>query len=253
MNDLPGLFVVGTDTGVGKTRVASRIARSWAGAGRRVGVLKPVATGAEVRDGRWISEDAEALRAAIGPAPLDRVCPLLYEEPLAPPVAARRAGAPLLWDELARAVLGSLEWWSTRAEVMVVEGVGGLLCPIAEGATVADMAIALDYPLLVVAHRGLGTINHTLMTVEAARSRGLRVAGVLLNGARPTADPVAEATNAEELSRRLGGVAILGEWPHRPGEASPILPGPVDAGVLTWYALAMMSRTGDPRRAWRID
>jgi dethiobiotin synthetase len=136
---------------------------------------------------------------------------------------------------------------------MVVEGVGGLLCPIAEGATVADLAIALDYPLLVVAHRGLGTINHTLMTVEAARTRGLRVAGLLLNGARPTTDPIAESTNAEELSRRLPGVAILGEWPHRPDATAFDLPAPVVAEVATWYPLAMTPRSRDHARAWRID
>lgn len=252
MTTLPGLFVVGTDTGVGKTRVASTIARVWAGSGRRVGVLKPAATGAVLRDGAWASEDADALIAAIGGGVTpDRVAPFLYEEPLAPPVAARRAGSPLAWDEVARAVAGALAWWAERAEVMVVEGVGGLLCPLAEGATIADLAVALDYPLLVVARRGLGTINHTLLTVEAARARGLRVAGVLLNGDRPTADPIAEATNADELSRRLGGVAILGEWPHEKApDAEP--PAAVAAEVATWYDRAMTSRLLDSAHAWPV-
>jgi dethiobiotin synthetase len=96
---------------------------------------------------------------------------------------------------------------------MVVEGVGGLLCPLAEGATVADLAIALDFPLIVVARRGLGTLNHTLLTVEAARCRGLRMAGVVLNGAEPTVDPIAEQTNPSELSRRLGEVPLLADLP----------------------------------------
>ena len=237
---LPGLFVVGTDTGVGKTRAAARIARTWALAGHRVGVLKPVSSGAEAREGRLASPDAEILMAAIGGGiPADRVAPLVYEEPLAPPVAARRLGRPLLPDEVIRAVSDSLTWWSERAEAMVVEGVGGLLCPVAEGWTVADLATWLDYPLLIVAHRGLGTLNHTLLTVEAARSRSLRVAGVVLNGSWPTVDPVAEATNAGELARRLGGVAILAEWGHDPDPE----PGPVAPEAGGWYDLAKLPRS----------
>jgi dethiobiotin synthetase len=219
---LPGLFVVGTDTGVGKTHVASAIARSWSSAGHRVGVLKPVASGAEIADNFWFSSDARHMADAIGGGvSLDRISPILLEEPLAPPVAARRSGKLLLMVEVLLQVAKSLDWWSDRAEVMVVEGVGGLLCPLAEETTVADLAIALDYPLLIVAHRGLGTLNHTLLTVEAARSRGLRIAGVILNGARPTTDPIAEATNAEELAARLGEVAILAEWPHNDGFPHP--------------------------------
>ncbi len=137
------------------------------------------------------------------------------------------------------AVTESLAWWEERAEVMVVEGVGGLLCPLAEGATVADLAVLLDYPLLIVARRGLGTLNHTLLTVEAARLRSLRVAGVVLNGSSPTTDPVAEATNAEELAHRLGGVAILDVWEY--GDASNHARVAPEAGG--WYDLAMAPRS----------
>ena len=236
---LPGLFVVGTDTGVGKTFVASAIARTWRAQGRRVGVLKPAASGALWREGRLWSEDAGALIEAIGGgvAP-ERVAPMVFEEPLAPPVAARRLGTPLDFGRVVESTRSCLDWWADHAEVMVVEGVGGLLCPLAEGATVADLAIALDYPILIVAHRGLGTLNHTMMTVEAALARSLRIAGVILNGARPTVDPVAEGSNAGELARRLGGVALLAEWAHR---------GPEDLGEVApeaggWYDLAKPSR-----------
>ncbi len=240
MTRLPGLFVVGTDTGVGKTRVASAIARTWTLAGRRVGVLKPVASGATAWEGKLVSDDAARLIEAIGEdVDPTRVAPILFEEPLAPPVAARRLGEPLTMASVLEAVADCLAWWESRAEVLLIEGVGGLLCPLAEGATVADLAIALDLPLLVVAHRSLGTLNHTLMTVEAARSRSLRVAGVVLNGARPTVDPVAEESNAEELARRLGGVAILAEWPH---DAGPDLPDVApEAGG--WYDLAKSPRS----------
>ncbi len=160
---LPGLFVVGTDTGVGKTAVASAIARVLTGQGRRVGVLKPVATGAVREAAGWRSEDAEALIAAVGGnVPRERVAPLIFEPPLAPPVAARiEEGRPLEMSRVLDTVREALAWWSDRAELMVVEGVGGLLCPLAERTTVADLAVALDYPLLVVARRGLGTLNHT--------------------------------------------------------------------------------------------
>ena len=232
---IPGLFVVGTDTGVGKTFVASAVARAWTLAGRRVGVLKPVASGAGPREGRLVSDDAESLiRAVGGGIPHDRVAPIVFEEPLAPPVAARRRGESLAMGEVWRAARESLAWWEVRADRMVVEGVGGLLCPLAEGATIADLAVLLDYPLLIVAHRGLGTLNHTLLTVEAARSRSIRIAGVVLNGARPSADPIAEASNAEELAIRPGrcrGPGGLAAWrPPRTLDGRPRGRGLVRSG-----------------------
>ncbi|WP_406693438.1 dethiobiotin synthase [Singulisphaera sp. Ch08] len=213
----PGLFVVGTDTGVGKTRVAAAIARILTGQGRRVGVLKPVATGAVRRGEGWECEDGEALiRAVGGSIPLERVVPLVFEEPLAPSVAARRLGTPLSPDKVLQGVRDALGWWSERADVMVVEGVGGFLAPLADRMTVADLAKALDYPLLIVARRGLGTLNHTLMTVECAQRRGLRVAGIVLNRSEPGVEgaDLAEATNAEELARHVGPIGILGELPY---------------------------------------
>src|SRR5262249_43300602 len=120
----------------------------------------------------WHCADAEALLEAIGGGvALERVTPILFEEPLAPSVAARRQGRPLEPTVVLDAVREALAWWAGRADVMVVEGIGGLLCPLAEGTTVADLAVALDYPLVIVARRGLGTLNHTLLTAEAARLR----------------------------------------------------------------------------------
>ncbi|QDV36109.1 dethiobiotin synthase [Tautonia plasticadhaerens] len=241
MAGLRGLFVTGTDTGVGKTRVASAIASALSASGVRVGVLKPAATGAERVDGAWRSGDAEALIAAIGrDVPIDRVAPILLEAPLAPPVAARLAGAPLGFPRVLESSRSAIGWWAGPggAELMVVEGVGGLLCPMAEGATVADLAVALDFPLVVVARRGLGTLNHTLLTVEAARGRGLRLAGVVLNGSEPTADPLAERTNPAELSRWLGEVPLLADLPFSPDLAA------LRAGMsdLDWYGRAAPSR-----------
>ncbi|HEU5115251.1 MAG TPA: dethiobiotin synthase, partial [Isosphaeraceae bacterium] len=184
--------------------------------GQRVAVLKPVATGARRVGETWQSDDADRLIAAAqppsaDPIPLERVAPFLFEEPLAPSLAARRAGHPLTLDMLRKRTLDNLAWWSDHADLAVVEGVGGLLCPLAEDGTVLDLAEALDYPLLVVARFALGTLNHTLMTVRLAQERGLRVCGVLLNQTDTTPPGVAGQTASEELSRFLGQVPILGE------------------------------------------
>jgi dethiobiotin synthetase len=243
---LPGLFVVGTDTGVGKTRVASGIARCLAREGRRVGVLKPVATG--VPAGARGGEDAAALiEAAGGSIAPEQVVPLAFAAPLAPVVAARLAGRRLGWPDVEHAVDTALDWWADRADVMVVEGIGGLLTPLAEGSTLADLAIWLDYPLVVVARRGLGTLNHTLLTTEAALHRGLRIAGLVLNSASRAgnADAVlAEETAAFELACRLDGIAILGEVPFLngsdPAEAEAIL------GAIDWSGRALCPRYVPP-------
>lgn len=241
---LPGLFVVGTDTGVGKTRVAAAIAWALQREGRRVGVLKPVATGAtRTPDGGWWCGDAERLVEAIdNDVPRERVAPIVFEEPLAPSVAARRSGSPLLQETVQHAVADALAWWADRAEVMVVEGIGGLLCPLAEGTTVADLAVGLDFPLVIVARRGLGTLNHTLLTVEAARHRSLRVAGLVLNSPTTEANDAAEATCAGELARRLEGMPVLAELIHdaNDGLRDPLI-------FVDWY-----QRARPPRIAvWR--
>jgi len=217
---LPGIFVVGTDTGVGKTQVAAGIARVLANQGHRVGALKPIATGARREGESWVSDDADALLRAIGnPVPPRRVAPLLYEEPLTPSVAARRCGTPLLPEQVFEETRQALLWWSAQADLMVVEGIGGVLTPLAEGMTLLDLAERLDYPLLIVARRGLGTLNHTLLTLEAVRRRGLRVAGILLNQAEPIdGDGLAESTNADELARFVGATPILGELPFEGDE-----------------------------------
>ncbi|RUL87314.1 dethiobiotin synthase [Tautonia sociabilis] len=248
MTGLRGLFVTGTDTGVGKTRVAAAIASVLANRGVRVGVLKPVATGAEPVGDGWRAEDAELLISAIGGrVPSDRVCPIAFQPPLAPPVAARLSGEPLGFDRVLAETRTALDWWAGPggAELVVVEGVGGLLCPLAEGATVADLAVSLDFPVLVVARRGLGTLNHTLLTVEAARRRGLRLAGVVLNGSEPTVDPLAERTNPGELARWLGDVPLLADLPHGAGLAA-LLGGMID---LDWNGRALTPRiVGIPDR-----
>lgn len=239
MRTPPGLFVTGTDTAVGKTEVAAAVAALLHRQGRRVGVLKPVATGAARVGPDLRADDTDRLIAAVGGGiPPGRVTPLVYAEPLAPSLAARRTGRPLVFAEVLGATLEALgEWALAGVEVVVVEGVGGLLCPLADDATVADLALALDYPLVVVARRGLGTLNHTILTVEAARRRGLRVAGLVLNTPEETPETVAGATAAAELSRSLPGLAVLADRPFLPPGA---LSDPLVA--VDWYGRAALPR-----------
>lgn len=206
-----GLFITGTDTGVGKTFVTAWMARELAAQGVPVGAYKPACSGAETAaDGSAVWPDVAALSAALTHGfPSERICPQRFRAPLAPPVAARQEGG-----EVDAALLrAGAAWWEDRVEVLLVEGVGGLLCPLTDHETVADLAGDLGFPLLIVARLGLGTINHTLLTIEAARSRGLAVAGVLLNECEPAADDPAAASNPGELVPRCP-VPVLGVLRH---------------------------------------
>ena len=198
----PGYFVTGTDTGVGKTWVACGLARLARAKGLRVGVLKPAESG----DGG----DARALiRAADSSLPLAAVRPYAFRRPLAPAVAAAAEGRRVRLAVVKRAFAAVRQ----ASDFTLVEGAGGLLVPYAPGIDGAGLAKALGLPLLLVARAGLGTINHSLLTLEAARTRGLRVAAVVLNGRRVAGDP-SPATNAEQI-RRLGRVRVLGPLPWR--------------------------------------
>ena len=205
-----GLFIVGTDTQVGKTYVTAGIARALRAAGRPVRVCKPVATGAEVIDGRLLAEDTRLLAAAAGDDNYEAITPWSFPEPVAPPVAARRHGVELTLDALEAAVRRR----SDPGAMLLVEGVGGLLCPLTDRETVADLAIRLKMPLVVVTRRSLGTLNHTLLTLEAAAQRRLPVFGVVVNEVTPP-DSLAEETNVAELRRRIKE-PILAVVPHRP-------------------------------------
>jgi len=196
----PGLFISGTDTGVGKTWVACRLAEWGKAQGWRVGVLKPAESGG--------GGDARALIRASGRRlPLDLVRPYSFKRPLAPAVAAEAEGRRVRLGPIRKAlveVAGQSDW-------TLVEGAGGLLVPYAPGLDGAGLAARLGLPVLLVARAGLGTINHSLLSVEAARRRGLRVLGVLLNGKAPAGD-LSVVTNAAQIAR-LGRVKVWGPPP----------------------------------------
>ena len=192
---MAGLFITGTDTGVGKTFVARGIVSALRAQGRRVGVMKPVETGC----GGGLTRrpaDALALRSAAGSkVSLDHICPYRLDAPLAPDVAARLENVRI--DP--QVILAAFRVIDADHDLTLVEGAGGLLVPIVDRYSIADLARDLDLPLLVVVDSKLGAINHTLLTLEAAAARGLAVRGYVLNHAG-AADKAA-ATNASVLAR----------------------------------------------------
>ncbi len=200
-----GLFVTATDTGVGKTEVACALLRAARAAGVDAVGMKPAQSGATAGE----ASDAERLAEASGNVePIEAICPYALRAPLAPAVAARREGVAI---SLAR-ILDAARALAARHAALLVEGAGGLLVPLTERETYADLAAALGLPVLVVARAGLGTVNHTALTVEALRRRGLAIAGIVLNRAAPEDDP-SVPHNAAEIAR-LTGVAPAALLPH---------------------------------------
>jgi dethiobiotin synthetase len=192
-------LVTGTDTAVGKTVVAAALVLALRKRGTAVG-FKPMESGVEAG---VIADSALLARASGADDPSARPLASLAE-PLAPAVAAERAGRsvdPRLIESRVRAL-------QARHQAVVVEGAGGAAVPLAWGYTVIDLAAACGLRAVVVARPGLGTLNHVWLTVEALRARGITVAAVVLNGAGPTPD-LAEETNPAALARMLAGVTCL--------------------------------------------
>jgi dethiobiotin synthetase len=192
---LHGCFVTGTDTGAGKTVVAAAIAAALRADGVRVAAFKPVVTGLAEPTGAWPA-DHELLAAATGVHPRD-VCAATFEPPVSPHLAAELAGEELALDALAAAARAA----AGDADALVVEGVGGLLVPLSADHDVRDLAVALGLPLVVAARPGLGTINHSLLTIEAARAAGLDIRAVVLTPWRREPS-VMERSNRETIARR---------------------------------------------------
>jgi dethiobiotin synthetase len=197
-----GLLVTATDTDVGKTILSAALLAAISAAGEQVRAHKPVVTGLEEPADLW-PPDHELLASAAGMAPED-VAPLRYGPVVSPHLAAALAGElidPL--DLVTRARQAGDEQTS-----LIVEGVGGLLAPLADGYTVCDFAVALELPLLIAARPSLGTINHTLLTLQAARTAGLDVRAVVLTP-WPEQPSVLERYNRETIAR-LGEVEVAG-------------------------------------------
>jgi dethiobiotin synthetase len=205
---MAGLFVTGTDTGVGKTLVAAGLLAAYARQGLRVIGMKPVAAGMERRGEEWVNEDVVWLsQAASLEAPLDWINPYRFVEAVAPHLAAREAGVALDIKHIA-ACFAQL---AARADVVVVEGAGGFLVPLDARATFADLAKRLDLPVVLVVGMRLGCLNHALLTAEAVERRGLTLAGWVANRIDPHMARFEE--NLAALKERLPG-RLLGVLPH---------------------------------------
>ncbi len=199
-----GLFVTGTDTGVGKTILSAALLAAMSAAGEPVRAHKPVVTGLDEPPGEHWPPDHVLLAAAAAGMTPEEVSPLRYGPAVSPHLAARLAGEQIDPEDLVsrarRAGEGDVS--------LIVEGVGGLLTPLADDYAVRDLAVALGLPVLIAARPGLGTINHTLLTLEAARTVGLDVRAVVLTP-WPTEPSVLERSNRETIAR-LGNVEVAG-------------------------------------------
>ena len=203
--EMPGLFITGTDTGVGKTLIAGAIARILTEQGLKVGAFKPVATGCRHSREGLVSSDAEFLACCADcDYPLSVVNPVRYVTPAAPLVSADAERREMNFEE----IISSYNYICQNCQVVIVEGIGGIRVPIAENIDVLDMAAALGLPVVIVSRPGLGTINHTLLTIDAIRSKNLSVAGVVINGCNASKENLAEAT-APQVIARCGNVSIL--------------------------------------------
>lgn len=203
-SDFPkhGIFVTGTNTEVGKTYVSCLIARWLLQQGLRVGVYKPVASGAVQKEDHWISEDAESLWLAAGrPLTLEDVCPQIFKASLAPNIAAREEDRTV--D--AKLLRSGLSKWTTHCDIVIVEGVGGLMSPISDEDYVADLAADFGYPLIVIAANQLGVINQTLQTLITAATllHEVPIQGVVLNDVDVRNDDASVLSNVEEVRDRI--------------------------------------------------
>lgn len=182
-------FITGTDTEIGKTFVTAALTRALAARGRRVAPIKSLAAGQEFVDGRWVNEDVATLLAAqnLGLTDAD-VGPLQFREPCAPHIAAKLEGGTIDRDALLTAIRAT----AAKADIALVEGVGGFRVPLTDSWDTADLAVDLGLPVILVVGLRLGCINHALLTAEAIRARGLTLAAWVANTVDPDQPHVAD-------------------------------------------------------------
>lgn len=206
-----GLFITGTGTEVGKTVVTAALAWALREQGLRVGVMKPVQSG-----GRLTDPDTDGMRLKTWldlSEPVDEIVCYHFPEPVAPGLAAEWAGV-----EIAREpILRRLEELARACDVVLVEGAGGWLVPLGADWTIADLATAIGWPVVIVAHGRLGTVNHTALTALAIRQQGLTPAGVILNGWPAELDDPSAADNPR-LIRQVAKLPVWGSLPWLEGE-----------------------------------
>lgn len=211
------LFITGTDTGVGKTVIARAIIRAGIKRGLNIGVMKPVETGCIEENGVLVPLDAKSLKESAGVKhPLDFINPYRFALPVSPHIAAKASGNAIVVE----VILNCFNKIKKDVDFCIVEGAGGVMVPLSPGFLTIDLIKLMNLEVLVVAKDKLGTINHTLLTLEALRNRGIKIKGVVLN--RITQDlGVDSLTNADSI-REYGKVDVIGIFPYIPTEDKSI-------------------------------
>lgn len=204
-----GLFITGTDTGVGKTLIAGAIAKILSQSGRKIGVFKPVATGCKKTKNGLVSRDAEFLAHCAGSKfSLEIINPVKFRIPAAPFACQKAENKKVDFGRIKAAYRQIRQ----NCDFVIIEGIGGVKVPITDKLDVLGLAKFFKLPVIIVARSKLGTINHTLLTIDAVRRAGLLLAGVIINGYDETTKNYAEKTNAE-IIKKLGKVKIIAVVP----------------------------------------
>jgi len=209
-----GIFITGTDTGVGKTLVAAALVLHLKKRGLSIGVMKPIETGCSA--GKESRSDAARLRSIIeSEEPFGAICVYSFELPVAPLTAAQLSNQPINLDTI-RKIYRLL---SSRYECIVVEGVGGVHVPITQHNNVMDLVKQLRLPVVVVGRSGLGGINHALLTIEALRRQKIRIIALVLNRTEPVRSVIARVQERSTMAilRKRAGVPVLGPLPYESG------------------------------------
>jgi dethiobiotin synthetase len=215
-----GFFITGTDTGVGKTVIVAALVKAIGLLGCSVCGMKPIETGckktevrsqkSEVRNDLLIPFDGTFLKKIAGmDDSIDLVTPFTFENPLAPMVASDIEGIPVDIDKIQKA----FKELSKKYDVVIIEGIGGLLVPVKKDYFVLDLARDFGLPLIVVSRPGLGTLNHTMLTINYAIKEDLNVAGIIINYTRPPKYTIDEETNPEVI-KQISPVPLIGIFPY---------------------------------------
>ena len=205
-----GIFITGTDTGVGKTFVAEGLIKAVREKGLNVCPMKPVETGCRLRQGRLIPADTLRLIRASGvDEEIDLINPYRFNQPLAPSVAAEIEGMKIN----RKRIFSAYDRLSKKYDITIVEGAGGVMAPVFKKYLFLDLINDLKLPLVIVSRPGLGTINHTLLTIDAVKNKGLHILGVIINYSVNIKKGLTEKTNPEVIEK-LGGSPVLGIVPY---------------------------------------
>jgi len=212
-----GIFITGTDTGIGKTFIASGLLRAMKAMGVNACPMKPVETGCKTNRGKLIPHDTlELIRASGKEEPLDIINPYRLKHPLAPSVSAELEKVIIKKKK----ILTAYKYLLKKYDITIVEGAGGIMVPVYKNYLFLDLVKDMRVPVIIVSRPGLGTINHTLLTIDSAKKRGINIIGVIINYASKTKKGLPEKTNPKVIEK-LGKVPVLGVVPFSKNPTTP--------------------------------